>query len=77
MRKEAIQQEIEEQIELGEVGLLEEEHWMMKINLGDLENTSGEQEEYWLLAIKAAQVAAMLTRQQNQSAQQTAVGDGH
>jgi hypothetical protein len=31
------------------------------VNLGDLESTSGEQEQYWLVAIKAAWEAAMLT----------------
>jgi hypothetical protein len=72
-----IQREIMEQMESGEAGLLEEDHWMMEVTLEDLENPSGEQEEYWLLAIKAARVAAMLTRWQNQSAQQTTVGDGH
>ncbi len=61
IRKEAIQKEIEEQIELGEAGLLEEDNWMLEVNLGDLESTSGEQEQYWLVAIKAARAAAMLT----------------
>jgi len=42
---------------------LEEDHWMMEVNLGDMETTSGEQEEYWLLAIRATRVAAMLERQ--------------
>jgi hypothetical protein len=68
LQKEAIQREIEEQMELGEVGLLEEDHWMMEVKLGDIENTSREQEEYWLLAIKAVQVAAMLARRQDQTA---------
>jgi hypothetical protein len=49
--KEAIQQEIESQMELGMAGLLEEDHWMMEVNLGDIESTTGEQEEYWLVAI--------------------------
>ena len=54
-------------MELGEAGLLEEDHWMMEVNLEDMENTSGEQEEYWLLAIKAVWVAATLTRRQDQT----------
>jgi hypothetical protein len=40
-------------MELGEAGLLEEDNWMLEVNLGDLESTS-EQEQYWLVAIKAA-----------------------
>ncbi len=50
---------------------------MMKVNLGDLENTSGEKEEYWLLVIKATWVAATLAGQQDQLVQQTTIGDGH
>jgi hypothetical protein len=36
---------------------------MMELNLGDLENASVEQEEYWLVPIRAAWEAAILTRQ--------------
>jgi hypothetical protein len=62
LRKEAIQREIEEQMELG----------MLEVNLRDLETTGGEQEEYWLLAIKAARTAATLTRAQTHLARQPA-----
>ncbi len=51
LRKEEIQRDIEEQMEMGTTGLLTEDQWMMEVNLGDMENSSGEQEEYWLLAI--------------------------
>jgi hypothetical protein len=54
-------------MELGEAVLLEEDHWMMEVNLGDMENTSGEQEEYWLLAIKTTRVSAALARRQDQT----------
>jgi hypothetical protein len=67
IRKEAIQKEIEEQMELGGADLLEEDSWMLEVNLGDLESTSGEQEQYWLVAIKAAREAAMLTRLNEQT----------
>jgi hypothetical protein len=63
--KEYIQQEIEEQMERGKIGLLEEDHWMIEVSLGDMENTSGVQEEYWLLAIRATQVAATINWQRN------------
>ncbi len=36
LRKEAILKEIEEQMELGDAGLLKEDHWMLEVNLGDL-----------------------------------------
>jgi hypothetical protein len=54
-------------MELGEAGLLEEDHWMMEVNLGDKEATLREHEEYWLVAIKAARVAAMLAGQHTQT----------
>ena len=70
LRKEAIQKEIEEQMEMGGDGLLEEDQWMLEVNLGDLENTSGEREAYWLLAIKTARVAATLPREHTNTAPQ-------
>jgi hypothetical protein len=69
LRKEVIQREIEAQMEMGQAGLLDEDQWMLEVNLMDLETTSGEQEEYWLVAIRAAREAAILTRQQTQQSQ--------
>ncbi len=69
-QKVIIQREIEELMEMGGDGLLEEDQWMLKVNLGDLENTSGEREEYWLLAIKATRAASMLTREHTNAAPQ-------
>ena len=57
-------------MERGGDGLLEEDQWMLEVNLGDLEKTSGEREEYWLLAIKAARAAATLTREHTNAAPQ-------
>ena len=77
LRKEEIQREIEEQMEMGSDGLLDEDLWMMEVNLRDLETTSGEQEEYWLVAIRAAREAATLTRQRAQQTQRGRGRDGH
>ncbi len=75
-QKEAIQREVEQQMDLGAAGLLDEDHWMMEVNL-DPESSSGEQEEYWLLAIKAARKAAILARQQDHATQHNGdTGDG-
>ena len=63
-RKEEIQMEIERQQELGSEGLLEEDKYLLEVNLDDLNSTSGEWQEYWLLAIKAAREALLLRRQQ-------------
>ena len=56
--------EIERQQELGSDGLLEEDKYLLEVNLDDLNSTSGEWQEYWLLAIKAAREALLLRRQQ-------------
>jgi hypothetical protein len=60
LRKEKIQMEIEEQQALGTAVLLDEDSHLGECNLGDLEDTSGIKETYWLLAIKAAQEASWL-----------------
>ena len=57
-KKEEIQMTIEKQQDLGEDGLLQEDQFLMEVNLEDLEFTSGERQEYWLLAIRAARVAS-------------------
>ena len=53
-RKEEIQRFIEDQIELGEEGLEEKDHYLLEVNLEDLEHTTGEEQHYWLLQIQAA-----------------------
>ena len=53
LRKEEIQMEIEKQKALGTDSLEEGDKYLMDINLEDLENTSGEKQHYWLLAICA------------------------
>ena len=60
--------EVEKQQELGDNGLLREDRFLLEIKLDDLEMSSGEQEEYWLLAIRAARKACALRNQQNQPA---------
>jgi len=52
--KEQLLQEIELQIERGGEGLAEHDKWMLEIDLDRLENSSGERESYWLLAIQTA-----------------------
>jgi len=52
--------EIECQQELGTEGLLEEDCYLADCNLGDLEETSGTMETYWLISIQAAREAGRL-----------------
>jgi hypothetical protein len=64
VQKEQIQREIKHQMELGASGLLQEDKYLMEINLENMETTSGERQEYWLLAITAAWKAKILQEQQ-------------
>ncbi len=63
-------------MELGTAGLLKEDHWMMEVSLGDMETTTGKQEEYWLVAIRAAWEAATLMWQRANQAQAEPTADG-
>ncbi len=67
-RKEELQREIESQQELGIVGLMEEDQYLAEVNLEDLESTTGERQEYWLVAICTAWEASIL--QGNQTTRQ-------
>jgi len=59
-KKEELQREIEEQQDRGFGGLLEEDQFLGEVNLGDLESSSGERQEYWLIAVRAAREACLL-----------------
>ncbi len=74
--KDKLQREIEKQLELGTTGQLEEDQLLMEVQLGDMEATSGEQEEYWLVAIKAAREAMTLMRQGTNHTQTGSTIDG-
>ena len=65
-RKEEIQREIETQQAEGLQDLQEEDQYLLEINLDDLEHSSGERQEYWLLAITAARKAGNLARELNE-----------
>ena len=62
--KEQLQIDIEEQMELGFDGFVAMDRPLATVELEDLESSSGEQQEYWLLAVRAARVAATLARHQ-------------
>ena len=66
LRKEELQQLIEEQIELGGAGLEENDKFLLEINLEDLATTSGETQTYWLLAIRAAREGRRLRAERAQ-----------
>ncbi len=58
--KERLQRNIEEQMELGFEGFLEMDRPLANIPHEDLECCSGKRQEYWLLAVRAAQTTKTL-----------------
>ena len=74
-RKEEIQQSIEDQMDLGEEGLDPRDHYLLEINLEDLETTSGEEQQYWLLQLQAARRESQLRRAVNQNNNQQDQGE--
>ena len=62
--KEEIQQQIEAQQAIGYVGFMEEDAFLGECNLNYLETMSGVEEQYWLLAVKAAREAASIEGRQ-------------
>ncbi len=49
---------IEAQQDMGWESLLEEDQYLAEVNLEDLKHTSGERQEYWLVAIQATREAS-------------------
>ena len=66
-RKEELQKEIEDQIELGGLGLDEQDRYLLEINLEDLETSTREDQYYWLIAIQASREDRILRRRQQES----------
>jgi hypothetical protein len=58
--KEELLKEIEHQLLLGADGLDEQDWFLLECNFDELATTSGEHQEYWLLAIQAAREASWI-----------------
>jgi hypothetical protein len=67
-RKEEIRDALEEQLALGEEELAEEDKFLLEINLDDLDNSTGEDQTYWLLSLQAVREARQLRLQQANNA---------
>jgi hypothetical protein len=65
-RKEDIRRELLDQIAIGGAGLEEEDKYLLEINLDELDTSSGEEQTYWLLSLRAARVAFQLREMQRQ-----------
>ena len=59
-RKEELKKEIKDQIQMGGDRLVEDGKYLLEINFKDMETTSGERQEYWLLAKQAARETRIL-----------------
>ena len=62
-----MQLEIEKQMELGGEGLEESDKWMMEVNLDNLEQSTGEPNYYWLVAVQAARESYNLRHRRRQT----------
>jgi hypothetical protein len=60
--KKELQMAIKAQQDIGQEDLLEEDQYLVEVNKEDLEHTSSERQEYWLVAIQAAREASCLQR---------------
>ena len=56
--KEKLLKEIEHQLSLGPESLIEEDRFLLECNFDNITTTTGEHQEYWLLAIQAAREAS-------------------
>ncbi len=64
--KTALLEEITKQLLMGAESLMEDDKFLLECNLSDIVTTSSKQQEYWLLAIQAAQKAGQLQAQARQ-----------
>ncbi len=56
-RKDKLRKALQDQLDLGGEELDAKDRYLLEINLGDIETTSGEEQTYWLLALLTAKEA--------------------
>jgi hypothetical protein len=66
LRKTKLLEEIAKQLSMGAENLMEDNKYLIECILLDIATTNGEQQEYWLLAIKAARMASLIQQQTTQ-----------
>ena len=73
-RKEELREAITKQLDLGADDLEEDDQYLMELvlKMDSLEESSGESQECWLLAIKAAREACRLRRRENEGEEESA-----
>jgi hypothetical protein len=63
LHKTKLLEEIANQLSMGAENLMEDDKYFLECNFLDLATTNSEQQEYWLLAIKAARMANLIHQQ--------------
>ncbi len=66
LNKTKLLEEIANQLSMGANNLMEDDKYLLEWNLLDLATTDGEQQEYWLLAIKVARMVSLIHQQTTQ-----------
>jgi hypothetical protein len=74
--KEDLLKEVKHQLTIGPDSLDEEDWFLLEYNFNELATTTGEHQEYWLLAIQAARDASRICTQQADKDQQWNVDTG-
>jgi hypothetical protein len=72
--KEELLKEVKNQLNIGPDGLDKQDWFLLECNFDKLANTTGEHQEYWLLAIQAAREASRIHTGQADTDQQGKVG---
>jgi hypothetical protein len=72
LHKSELLEEISNQLSMGAQTLMEDDKYLLECNLSTLATSNGEEQEYWLLAIKATRMACLI--QQQQAHQQCIIG---
>jgi hypothetical protein len=66
LHKTKLLEEITKQLSMGAENLMEDDKYLLECNLSNIATTNEEQQEYWLLAIKAARMASFIQQQTTQ-----------
>jgi hypothetical protein len=76
VHKEDLLKGVKNQLAIGSEGLDEQDRFLLECSFEEMATTTGEDQEYWLLAIQAAREASRIHRAKADTEQQRAVGMG-
>ena len=64
-KKEKLRQKITEYLDIAEDEIGEEDKYLLEINIGKLDESSGEDQEIWLMALETVVEVSLLRRKWN------------